>query len=586
MVDDSIKLPLRGEKAPADYASIHNSPQRPGWQRPEMLALPSVCMCILVVELCERLAYYTFTGTQEFFLERIGYSLAEAGGINATMGTLCMGWALFTGWMADVVLGRYRTIALFGSLYVCGSVLAAYAAFPSVSSSKVYLVGLMGLVPIGTAGIKANISNFGADQYDTSDPAQALGQERFFSWFYLSINIGSAVAYGCLTTYASNGGLGIPQKYGYFIVYLIAAAAMALGLSIFLSARDKYRVIPIQRQSALGKVMNTIRLAAGSGSRSAMFVLAGLGLLAKAIIMTVMQALLPEAWGVNKFLVAGAFICAAFGIVFVVVPCLDPEDWVPRSAQPEGDSPTLADVRDYLRLLPVLFMANLAFSALYNSMQYWYQQQACQMDLRIPWAASGPDQAQFSGSFFMIADCLGIVIATPVAIRWANPFVEFMTRTPLTHWSKYLIGMSFGVISVLMSVHIEQQRRLAPLTGIMSSCAPAGVQMSAMSAAWMLVPFFFMGLGEIYTQPTLMYLAYNQSPPSMRSLTASTSLVIGGVSTAIFALLISALSRFVPNDLNKGHLEFGYIANIFVAGFFLIFCRGCFGVFRERSFLG
>merc|ERR1719265_2865328 len=363
---------------------------------------------------------------------------------------------------------------------------------------------------------------------------------------------------------------------------------MLLGLTIFISARDQYRVMPIQRQSALGKVMHTIRVAAGCGSKSAMLVLSGLALLAAAIILTVLQALLPGQMGMTQMLVYAAFACSALGIMFVVVPCLEPDHWVPRSAQVEGDSPTLADVRDYLRLLPVLFMANLAFSALYNSMQYWYQQQACQMDLRIPWSTpvEGTEQAQFSGSFFMIADCLGIVIATPVAIRWANPFFEYATRSPLSHWSKYLIGMSFGLISVLMSVHIEQQRRLAPLTGIMSSCAPAGVQMSAMNAAWMLAPFFFMGLGEIYTQPTLMYLAYNQSPPSMRSLTASTSLVIGGVSTAIFALLISALSNFVPNDLNKGHLEFGYLTNIAVAGFFLVFCRGSFGVFQERTFLG
>merc|ERR1719443_1746337 len=127
---------------------------------------------------------------------------------------------------------------------------------------------------------------------------------------------------------------------------------------------------------------------------------------------------------------------------------------------------------------------------------------------------------------------------------------------------------------------------MAPVTAFQSNCAPEGIRMSALSASWMFVPFFFMGLGEIYTQPTLMYLAYNQSPPSMRSLTASTSLVIGGVSTAIFALLIAALSSFVPNDLNDGHLEFGYLANIGVAFFFLVFCRGCFGVFRERAFLG
>merc|ERR1719160_1559817 len=122
-------------------------------------------------------------------------------------------------------------------MYAAGALMSTIAAWPSIDSAKWYLIGIMVLVPVGTAGIKANISNFGADQYDTSDPDQALGQERFFSWFYLSINIGSAVAYGCLTTYASNGGLGIPKVYGYFTVYLIAAAAMALGVSIFLSAR-------------------------------------------------------------------------------------------------------------------------------------------------------------------------------------------------------------------------------------------------------------------------------------------------------------------------------------------------------------
>merc|ERR1719482_1167628 len=67
--------------------------------------LPVVCLSILVVELCERLAFYTFTGTQEFFLEHVGYTLSQAGGLNAAMSTLCMCWALLAGWVADVGLG-------------------------------------------------------------------------------------------------------------------------------------------------------------------------------------------------------------------------------------------------------------------------------------------------------------------------------------------------------------------------------------------------------------------------------------------------------------------------------------------------
>merc|ERR1719359_1741325 len=135
---------------------------------------------------------------------------------------------------------------LSGIVYVTGSVLAAGAAFPGSESVRTYLFGIMVLVCLGTAGIKANISNFGADQYDVSDPAQKAEQERFFSWFYLAINVGSAVAYGYLTTMGSNGGLGVPQKFGYFAVYLIAAFAMACAVGLFIAGKSYYRTRAVQ----------------------------------------------------------------------------------------------------------------------------------------------------------------------------------------------------------------------------------------------------------------------------------------------------------------------------------------------------
>merc|ERR1719454_2541536 len=115
------------------------------------------------------------------------------------------------------------TIVSLGFVYALGALMATVGAFPGVANTKLYLCGVMVLVPIGTAGIKANISNFGADQYDVNDPVQKVAQEKFFSWFYLAINIGSAIAYGYLTTMGSNGGLGVPKRYGYFAVYTIAS---------------------------------------------------------------------------------------------------------------------------------------------------------------------------------------------------------------------------------------------------------------------------------------------------------------------------------------------------------------------------
>jgi len=543
-----------------------------------LASLRTITMCILVVELCERLAFYTFTGTQEFFLERHGYSLSQAGGVNAAMGTLCMAWALFAGWMADVVLGRYHTIMVFGILYAIGALVAATAAWPAFNDTGLYLFGVMALIPIGTAGIKANISNFGADQFDTSDPAQKDAQEKFFSWFYLAINLGSAVAYGCLTTVGANGGFGVPKLYGYFSVYAIAAGCMFLAVCLFISCSAQYKRQPVLSRSAASAVANYLLDAAQKGSGCAIAVCVGMVMLGLGIVFSVVLALFPQSAfaTLNTWI---AFFCSFFGVLAVAVPCLD-TTWL-GEARLSGETLSGSEVRDFLRILPVLFTGNLAFSALYNSMQFWYQQQACQMDLRM----SG--ESQVAGSFFMIADCLGIVIATPLAIGWFNPAMEARFRkmgTTFGHGAKYGLGIFFGMLSVFAAVRLEQTRKGATLLEGTSNCAPEGVQMSNMSAVWMVLPFFLMGLGEIYTQPVLMHLAYTQSPPAMRTLAAVAALLIGAVSTALFTVQIAALSPFIPNDLNQGHLEYGYISNIILGGAFYVVFLGSLRFFKEKTY--
>jgi peptide/histidine transporter 3/4 len=574
-------LPPAAEECPLSYGSVP-APVKAQAKMATVGSMPIVCLSILIVECCERLAFYTLTGTQEFFLERLGYTVAQAGGLNAAMGTLCMAWALFAGWTADVVLGRYNTILVFGVIYAVGAAMAAVAALPALQSAKLYMFGVMVLVPFGTAGIKANISNFGADQYDTSDPAQAAAQEKFFSWFYMSINLGSAVAYGYLTTLGSSGGLGIPKRYGYCAVYIITAACMVAAVGVFRSKRTQYRMQPPQKRSALGSVSSRVLSVARQGSHEASSVCVGMLLIFVGVASSVIQAMAPEA-SFTSALTKLAFACAALGIFLVVLPCRSPA-WVRSEGRRGGDlldgdarDYSDEDVQNFLRLLPLLFTANLAFSAVYNSMQFWYQQQACQMDLRI-------GGTQLAGSFFCIADCLGIVIATPLAVDWLNPHVERQTGGRFGHGAKYGLGMAFAAVSVLLAARYEAERRLSPVLDVDSNCAPPGVKMSAMSASWMFGPFFIMGLGEIYTQPVLMHLSYSQSPKSMRTLTAATGLVIGAVSNALFTLQVAALAPFVPNDLNNGRLEIGYYGNVILGAVFYMGYLAMLRGFEEKKF--
>lgn len=48
----------------------------------------TVCVFILVVELCERLCYYTFAGSQRNFLMLLGYPASQATSLNAAFSIL------------------------------------------------------------------------------------------------------------------------------------------------------------------------------------------------------------------------------------------------------------------------------------------------------------------------------------------------------------------------------------------------------------------------------------------------------------------------------------------------------------------
>jgi len=524
------------------------------------LRIPIVCWFILVVELCERLAFYTITGSQAFFLEHIGFSLSSAGGINATMWTLCTVLAVVASWLADVALGRYLTILTSGAVYALGALICAVAAWPSFENSGVYFVGVIGLLPIATAGIKANISNFGADQYDTSDPNHEQAQERFFSIFYLSINVGAAVSYGFFTTFASSGGIGVPKDYGYFVAYLLMGVCMCIAVGVYFAGRRSYKVHPLQPRSALANVALVVHRRAVAGSLSAMAVWIGVWCLVASIILSTMKSLIA---GSGAAMMYAAFFCAGVGTLAVVVACLKPSWLHEPGKEPEEKD---VEVENFLKVIPVLFTGQLAFGALYNSMQFWYQQQACQMDVRMPFGGG----FQLSGSFFNIADCIAIVIMTPLAVDWLNPGFERLSGLKLQYGSKFGIGMLIGGFSVAVAARLEQVRRGATILPIRSNCAPPGIFMSDVGGTWMMLPFFLMGIGEIYSQPTLIHYGYAKSPPAYRTLASAAYFFISAVSSALFALLVSALNVYMPNDLNHGHLEYGYFANIGIGILFYI----------------
>ena len=154
------------------------------------------CGAVLVTEIFERIAMYGAIGNLVMFLNKTPYNWTSYNSVNALFmftGVTYM-TAIIGGWIADSYLGKCRTILLFFLIYIGGYVflplLYPYPdpkfepskapgwcagsgngsgwdtdhmdAWDEKCSWAVYL-GL-GIIALGSAGVKANFAPFGADQ--------------------------------------------------------------------------------------------------------------------------------------------------------------------------------------------------------------------------------------------------------------------------------------------------------------------------------------------------------------------------------------------------------------------------------------
>lgn len=125
--------------------------------------------------------------------------------------------------LADALIGKFWTIMLLSLVYCLGHLALA------VDHTRLgLLVGLF-LIAMGAGGIKPCVSANVGDQFDESNKHLL---PRVFSWFYFSINIGSAVS-----------TLLIPwvlQQHGPGLAFGIPGVLMAVDTAIFWMGRRKF----------------------------------------------------------------------------------------------------------------------------------------------------------------------------------------------------------------------------------------------------------------------------------------------------------------------------------------------------------
>lgn len=138
------------------------------------------------------------------------------------------------GIISDVWLGKFWTILSLSIVYVAGSLVLSIGAIPNIEISiDGSLYAGLALIALGSGGIKPCVAAFGGDQFKL--PEQIVSMTRFFSVFYLTINLGSLISSG-LTPYLRANVHCFNENDCYSLAFAIPAFLMiiSIGKTFFL----------------------------------------------------------------------------------------------------------------------------------------------------------------------------------------------------------------------------------------------------------------------------------------------------------------------------------------------------------------
>ncbi len=201
---------------------------------------PAQIKYIIGNEACERFSYYGIRSILALYISQVLFQQLPPGEakdkateiihlfIFANYFTPLLG-----AWLSDKIWGRYNTILYVSLVYCLGNLMLAFG----VGTTWGLYLGL-GLIALGSGGIKPCVSAFCGDQFR---PEQSALLQKAYGLFYWSINFGSFFSF-----------LVIPwlkDQWGYRLAFGVPGALMLIATLIFWLGSRHYQRVPPSRQT-------------------------------------------------------------------------------------------------------------------------------------------------------------------------------------------------------------------------------------------------------------------------------------------------------------------------------------------------
>ena len=466
--------------------------------------MPSGIPFIIVNEFAERFCFYGINAILvQYMIQFLHFGDAKAQGWQAMFKSAAYLFPLLGAMVSDIFLAKFRTIIYFSIVYVIGCTTLALGSTPTM-----LIVGMF-LMAFGTGGIKPCVSTNVGDQFTSANQHLI---ERAFSYFYLSINLGSSISiYFCPQLLSD-------PDYGPRFAFGMPALMMALATLVFWLGRKRFAIVPAAMTNPgwapLGFIAFFLALLAIS---AAIF-------LATNFLFALLMML--------AMLAASAAICMKTPIGKALPSEL--LAWLQRSFTGEHLSIVVR--------LSVLFLFVAFFWALWdqsNGNSWTVQAQSGLMDKHLFGFLGGvfPALATYEmlPAQLQVVNGLYIIVMIPIFSFGIYPLLgKFFAVTPLRK-----IGMGFFITasSFVVVAWIEQRIQSGHVVSLWWQISAYGVLTAA----------------EVLVSITCLEYAYKQAPPVMKSTIMSLFLV----STSLGNALTATVNALMVEPLQASSVETG-----------------------------
>ncbi|KAJ0614881.1 putative proton-dependent oligopeptide transporter family, PTR2 family proton/oligopeptide symporter [Helianthus annuus] len=512
---------------------------------------------IIANEAAERLSAFTVSGCLVLYLtNEMKESLPDAAThVSDWLGSTYL-LMLLGAFLADAYLGRYLTVILSSIVYLVGMIMLTVSATvstlrptpcntdtsncPSATvGQSAFLYSALGLVALGTSGVRPNVPTFGADQYDENDEKELSYKYTFFNLFFLSIKVGALLGL-TLMVY-------IQQEKGYGWGFGLPTGIMFASLVILAAGFPRYRykkpmgsvftrfiqviVVSVRNHFKGVKVGPKVKLYEVATKESDIFG-------ARRLSHT------PH----YRFLDKAAMI----------------EDHELTDITDRWKLCTITQVEElktFIGIFPV-WASNIAHSLSLAQQTTFFIAQSKILDRQL-----GPNFIIPPGSMQVFA-VLSAFITVSVYEKFMVPILKRKTNHPrgLTSLQRMGLGLFLAIFALASAAAIEHMRR--------THSNP-----SSLSVFWLVPQYFVLGGAESFMYVGQLEFFYDEATDGMKSVCGALFLSEVGVGSWVNSALVKIVqwatgtgeNGWLKDDLNESKLDYYYaiVAGISVANLFL-----------------